>query len=110
MDERAKRIGENEALYRSINEKIEGLNETFGLVAESMAVVCECGDVTCTQQIELDIPTYERVRADPTQFVLVPGHEIPDVEHIVEEHETYNIIRKDPGDPARIARETDPRS
>ena len=34
MDERARRIGENEALYRSVNDKIEDLNETFGVIAE----------------------------------------------------------------------------
>jgi hypothetical protein len=30
MDERARRIGENEAVYRAVNEKIEALNESFG--------------------------------------------------------------------------------
>ena len=110
MDERARRIGENEALYRSINEKIEDLNASFGMVTESMAVVCECGQLECTQQIHLEIPTYERVRADPTFFVVVPGHEIPDVETVVEEHSAFHIIRKDPGGPAEVARETDPRA
>jgi len=32
-------------------------------------------------------------------------HEIPDVESIVERHENFNIIRKNPGGPAEIARE-----
>jgi hypothetical protein len=107
MDERTRRIGQNEALYRAINDKIEGLNESFGMVAESMAVVCECGQLECTEQIELDIPTYERVRSDSTQFVVLPGHEIPDVETIVEERDGFNIIRKDPGEPAELARELD---
>jgi hypothetical protein len=110
MDERAKRIGENEALYRSINEKIEDLNASFGMVTESMAVVCECGELECTQQIQLEIPTYERVRADPTLFVVVPGHEIPDVETVVEDGPQFNVVRKDPGGPAELARNTDPRS
>ena len=110
MDERARRIGENEALYRAINEKIEDLNQTFGTVTESMAVVCECGQLECTEQIELDVPTYERVRSDPTLFVVLPGHEIPDVETIVEPHDRFNIIRKDPGGPAEYARKLDPRS
>ena len=105
MDERARRIGENEALYRSINEKIEGLNETFGLVTETMAVICECGRLECSEQIELDIPTYEHVRADPTHFVLLPGHEEPDVETVVEDHGTFRVVRKDPGGPAELARE-----
>jgi hypothetical protein len=105
MDERTRRIGENEALYRSVNEKIGGLNETFGVVAESMAVVCECGQLECTEQITLDIPLYERVRSDPTLFVVLPGHEEPDVETIVEEHDGFSVIRKDPGGPAELARE-----
>ena len=105
MDDRARRIGVNEALYRSINEKIEDLNETFGVVAESMAVICECGELECSEQIELDIPTYEHVRADPTHFVVLPGHELPDVETVVERRGTFNVVRKNPGGPAEIARE-----
>ena len=109
VDQRTRRVGENEALYRSINEKIEDLNASFGMVAESMAVVCECGMLECAQQIDLEIPTYERVRSDPALFVVVPGHEIPDVESIVEPHEGFNIIRKDPGGPAELAEALDPR-
>jgi hypothetical protein len=105
MHERTRRVGENEALFRSINEKIEGLNETFGTLAESMTVVCECGRIDCTEQIDLDAETYVRVRADATWFVVVPGHELPDVEHVVEEHEGFNVIQKDPGGPAELARE-----
>ena len=105
MDERARRIGENEALYRSINDKIESLNATFGVVAETMAVICECGKLECSEQIELDIHTYEHVRADPTHFVVLPGHELLDVETVVERHDAYNVVRKDEGGPAELARD-----
>ena len=105
MDERARRIGENEAIYRAVNEKIGDLNETFGLLTDEMTVVCECGDLTCTDQIQLEIPDYERVRRDPTFFVVVPGHEIPDVETVVEKHETWTVVRKNPGGPAELARD-----
>jgi hypothetical protein len=109
MDERARRIGENEALYRSVNERIEDLNESFGLLAETMAVVCECGNLECSEQIELDIPTYERVRAEPTYFIALPGHELPDVETVVERHDRFYVLKKEEGSPAELARETDPR-
>src|SRR5689334_21077982 len=52
VDERARRIGENEALFRYVNERIEGLNEAFGAITETMSVVCECGDLSCAEQIE----------------------------------------------------------
>ena len=110
MDERARRIGENEAIYRAVNEKIEALNESFGTLAESMTIVCECGNLSCAEQIELDPGTYERVRADPAQFVIVPGHEIPDVEDVLETTQRFAILRKRPGTPERVARETDPRA
>jgi hypothetical protein len=49
------------------------------------------------------------VRSDPTHFVVVPGHEIEDVEEVLEKNEAYAILRKHPGTPERVARETDPR-
>lgn len=110
MSERARRIGENEALYRAVNERIEDLNRTFGTLTESMTVVCECGDAGCAEQIEIDVETYERVRRDPTLFVVVPGHETDDVEDVVERRETCEIVCKHEGTPARVAEETDPRS
>jgi len=109
MDERARRIGENEILYRSVNEKIEDLNAAFGTLTETMTVVCECGDGSCAEQIELDVRTYERVRGDPTLFVTVPGHEEPDVESVVERSDDFQIVRKDAGDIARLAADHDPR-
>jgi hypothetical protein len=110
MDERARRVGENEALYRAINEKIEDLNRSFGGLTGSMTVVCECATLECAEQIEVDVATYERVRADPTLFIVLPGHQLPDIESIEEEHEGFFIIRKNEGTPEAIARATDPRS
>jgi len=105
MDERQRRLAENEAIYRSINEKIESLNEAFGTLAETMAVICECPRLECAEQIQLEISTYEHVRADPTNFVVATGHEVLDVETIVERHEGFTIVRKNPGEAAEIARE-----
>src|SRR4051794_27502675 len=84
MDERQRRVGENEVLYRSVNERIEELNATFGTMTDSLTVVCECGRAACAEQIELPASDYERVRADPALFIIIPGHEIPDVEDVVE--------------------------
>ena len=108
--EHAARIAQNEALYRSVNEKIEDLNRAFAPVLETMSIVCECGDASCATQIEVDVTTYERIRADPVLFFVVPGHEITDVEDVVEERDGYLIVRKSRPAGQAIARETDPRS
>jgi hypothetical protein len=111
MDEvRRAKIAKTEALYRSVNEKIEDMNAAFGVLVESMLVICECGDSECAEQIELDIPLYARVRADGTLFVVKTGHEIPDVEKIVERHEGFSIVCKDKEPGASVALETDPRA
>jgi len=110
LDERSRRIGQNEILYRAVNEKIEGLNRVFGTLTDTMTVVCECGRLTCAEQIELEIPVYERVRSDPTLFVVVPGHEAAQIEAVLDHNDTFDIVRKVDGAAAHLATENDPRS
>jgi len=110
VDERGRRIGENEGLFREVNERIKGVSEGFSLVLENAEFVCECGQVDCSERITMTLEDYERVRKEPTWFAIVPGHEIPDVETVVERNPAYHVVRKDEGEPARLARETDPRS
>jgi hypothetical protein len=109
MDERERRIAENEILYRTVNEKIEGLNEAFGTLTDTMSIVCECGYESCTEQIELDVATYERVRSESTLFVILPGHSVADVESVVEQGDGFVIVRKDAGEAAILAAEHNPR-
>jgi hypothetical protein len=110
VDERSRRIGANEALYRSVNERIESLSAAFGAITETMSVVCECGDAICAEQIEVSIADYERIRSDPTLFIIRPGHEIPDVEEVVEQTDVFHVVKKVEGEAADLARETDPRA
>jgi hypothetical protein len=110
VDERAKRIGENEVLYRSVNERIESLSAAFGAITETMTVICECGNGSCAEQIHVAIADYERIRAHATHFIVVPGHEIPDVEDVIERHDGYDVVRKVEGEAVKLARELDPRA
>ncbi len=105
MDTRAERIGRNEDLFRKVNDQIEGVNEAFGVFTGTMSVLCECGKIECIEQIELTLDAYRELRADPTRFAVKPGHELPDVERVVERHEGYFVVQKMEGDPARLAEE-----
>lgn len=108
MNERARRIGANEVLFREVNERIEDLNETFGVRPSAMTVVCECGDPQCLERIDVPIDEYETVRADPTHFLVAPGHVIPDVEDVVETGDGYEVVEKHEGGPAEYAAERAP--
>lgn len=109
MDERKRRIGVNEAVFREANERIQSLNETFATLTDQLVIVCECGSAECVEKISLTPAAYEELRAEPTQFAVVPGHDIPDVEEVVARREGYDVVRKVAGVPRRIAEVTDPR-
>ena len=104
MSERERRIAKNEEIFRRVNEQIEQINEAFGEVAGSMTLVCECGDTSCIEQIAVAPEEYRRLRADPTMFAIKPGHEIPDVEDVVDRLDRYWVVKKHEGGPAEVAR------
>jgi hypothetical protein len=103
MDTRAERIGRNEDLFRKVNDQIEGVNEAFGVFTGTMSILCECGKIECIEQIELTLDAYRELRTDPTRFAVKPGHELPDVERVVERHEGYFVVQKKEGGPAKLA-------
>ena len=109
-DERARRVGHNEVLYRLVNEQVESLNAAFGTITNDFAVICECGDLECQEQLSVTRSAYEQIRADPAAFILTPGHQAANVEDVVETNGDYVVVAKRPGTPARLAAATDPRS
>jgi hypothetical protein len=109
-DERARRIGLNEAVFREVNERLSDLERRFHVAAGDLEIVCECGDAECTERIRVDQPAYEELRADPRLFAVVPGHEEADVEEVLEQSGAYDVVRKHEGVPTKIAAETDRRT
>jgi hypothetical protein len=109
VSERARRIGLNEAVFRQVNERIEELADTFGL-EQKLDLVCECGSATCASRIEMDHRDYEALRSDSATFAVVKGHEILDVEEVVQRHPAYDVVRKRAGEAKQVAEQTDPRA
>jgi hypothetical protein len=110
FDDRQQRIGRNEALFREVNERLERLHDSFDVASEETQFLCECGDASCAQPIELTREEYERIRADSALFAIVAGHEQLDVEEIVEENDRFHVVRKQAGEAHEIAARLDPRS
>ncbi len=110
MDERSRKVGENEALFRTVNEEIEDLNRGLAEISDQMLhITCECGDLRCIAPLVVSIRDYERIRSDSALFFIEPGHEIRDVEKVVERSSRFVVVRKNPGEAQRIAEATDPR-
>ena len=106
---RLRRLAENESVFREVNERIEESAERFRITTQAR-FVCECADPSCTQSIELTLTEYEAVRAGPARFALKSGHEEPDIERVVEEHDRYLVVEKMEGPGRDRAAELDPRS
>jgi hypothetical protein len=108
---REERIARNEALFREVNERIEQVQTDAGNLGsgDTFAVLCECGDQNCVEEVRLTSQRYEQVRADSRQFVIVPGHAIPEVEEIVDQGEGFEVVRKHV-EAAETAEQTDPRA
>ena len=109
MDPRTRRIAENESRFRDINERLGFDLHRLPGDPGPVDFVCECGMVDCAQPVSLALPEYEHVRSDPLLFAVVPGHELLDVEDVVERTDRYAIVRKH-RESADLVKETDPRS
>jgi hypothetical protein len=107
MDSEARKA-KNEALFREINEGIADLVEHSPTVRSSpVAFVCECVDQECKQAVELTLDEYERVRSEPTHFLVALGHVAHDIEQIVSRNQRYLVVEKE-GLAGAIAEATDP--
>ena len=92
-DER--RLAENEVIFKQINKDAREFLHDLGVDNLLLTpFLCECSNIECRQRIELASADYERIHRNPQRFVVVKGHEVPAIEHIVEHHDTYNVVEK----------------
>jgi hypothetical protein len=85
------RLARNEILFREINERLDEMSVPW---AKTTDYLCECSELSCSRTIELRNEEYERVRAQATVFVVVPGHERTDIEKVIEENDRFRLVQK----------------
>ena len=107
-EEREVRAARNESLFRGLNETLDGVREG-GPHDDATEYFCECAQRSCASLVPLTPDEYEHVRAGSDRFLVLPGHLIPDIERVLEEHETYWIVEK-LGLGSYVADALDPRS
>jgi hypothetical protein len=108
VDERERRLAENELLFRSLNEKVEQIARSHGTDQHVYEFMCECSNLGCDLRLRLTLAEYERARSDPAAFAVAPGHELPEIEDVILRAPGYQLVRK-LGEAAELARERDPR-
>ena len=86
------RLGRNQLIFREVNERVREIADTAP--DGKTEYLCECGDVTCTERIEMVLSQYEAVRTRPNAFFMIPGHERLEIERVVDQPDGYMIVEK----------------
>ena len=107
MERDRERIAKTEALFRNVNEGIKEASDRFD--SPTAEFVCECGDPSCTERIEVPLEEYEDVRDEANHFVVRPGHVMGPIEKVVERRRRYAVIEKVDRVVARVAKRLNPR-
>ena len=75
---------------RPERERAVLVSAVFG--SDWVRFVCECQSDECQEVLHVTLDEYARVRAHARWFLLVPGHEAPPRDRVVERHEHYVIV------------------
>ena len=89
----AERAARNEEVFRGVNERIEAGAEQHR-VAASLPFHCECDDSGCMETIEIPPARYAEIVRERYHFVVLPGHEDPRIERIVETEDDFHVVEK----------------
>lgn len=92
---RLSRAAKNEQAFQQHNERRAQIEEAGGSADdEPVPFACECDDPTCAHAIMIPLEEYERAVKPVDRFVVLPGHEDPSVEHLVERSDGYFVVSK----------------
>lgn len=106
----------NEALFRSVNERVKELDDWLDMGSVGAPSIdyeeffCECGRLDCVARIPMTRPEYESVRAHGERFIVLEDHVDKSIDVVIDRHQRFVVVKKAAGEPAEIARESDPRS
>lgn len=90
ISSREERLAKNETVLRDINEHIrEGTSDE-----ERAIFLCECGRDDCEETVSLSTVEYGDIRAHARRFFVVAGHELDEIERVVDERDQYRVTEK----------------
>ena len=98
---------ENQAVFRGHNERIRQNFEELYAVAEQagqeylvpkddteLHFLCECSDENCRKRVQMKPSEYRAVHSHRNRFVIIRGHEVPEIEKVVDTRGDYVIVEK----------------
>ncbi len=95
-------------MFRTANERMAAWEERHS-DQEAELYHCECSDLDCRTKVSLSKRDYERVRADSSWFFVLPGHEVLDIETVIEVRDGWSVVEKC-HEVRNLVEATDPRT
>ncbi|MGB4774031.1 MAG: hypothetical protein WBP45_02565 [Daejeonella sp.] len=98
---------ENEMIFRRINEKVgDDLTALDAMHIEDgnihlirdedllLRFKCECSNENCSMRIPMLLSEYSEIHEDRNTFIVIPNHQIDQIENVILETPDYNVVRK----------------
>jgi hypothetical protein len=90
-----RRLKENEIIFRQANQNIQEFVEaTIGEKNLKVRFYCECSNVKCRQRISMTVAQYEEEHKNKRQFIVLPGHEMAEIEKITKTTPDFVVVEK----------------
>jgi hypothetical protein len=89
----SERAARNEEIFRDVNREIEAGAERHR-VKTPLPFHCECSRASCLQTIALPTEDYERIANERYRFIVLAGHQDPQIERVVTEHGVFLVVEK----------------
>ena len=87
----------NEQAARDYNNRRLGFElEDAVDESEDVPFLCECGDESCAEAMEMAPEDFMAVHSAPNRFAVLPAHVLGEVEWVVETGERYWVVEKRP--------------
>lgn len=93
-DEGSGSVAQSEATFRHANDRLRETYSAFGAEEHLVPFICECADMRCTRVMMLTLDEFEEARAHPGGLLLLPGHELLELERVVDERERFQLVEK----------------
>lgn len=98
---------ENEVVFKHANEKVNKQVDAIQKSAKSegypelaydndlpLHFYCECADEECQDRISMKQTLYKKMHKNSNQFIVLPGHNVPEIEKIIKTTKQYTLVEK----------------
>jgi len=86
------RAARTQVMFREVNERIAELTRHSALGVTLF--VCECSRQDCIEALELTADQYEQVRCRDDRFLVADGHELEEIERVVDREDGFLVVEK----------------